>query len=132
MQDFPNDGYCGKQFEAMLNESAAVVLDGLTLPYRPIIDIATTYKNARREALLFEYRVGNGKLLVCSLHLAEQDPAAVWLKNHILSYSISEAFQPEQTLSMAQLEALCAISSVDTEANCNQAMNKNDITMNTV
>ena len=132
MQDFPNDGYCGKQFEAMLNESAAVVLDGLTIPHRPIIDIATTYKNARREAMLFEYRVGNGKLLVCSLHLAEQDPAAVWLKNHILSYSISETFQPEQTLSMAQLEALCAISSVDTEANCNQAMNKNDITMNTV
>jgi len=82
--------------------------------------------------MLFEYRVGNGKLLVCSLHLAEQDPAAGWLKNHILSYSISETFQPEQTLSMAQLEALCAISSVATEANCNQAMNKNDITMNTV
>jgi hypothetical protein len=132
MRDFPNDGYCGKQFESLLNEGAAVVLDGLTLPHRPIIDIATTYKNARREAMLFEYRVGNGKLLVCSLHLTEQDPAACWLKNHILSYSISEDFQPEQTLSMAQLEALCNTSSVDAQSNCNQAMNQNDITMNTV
>ena len=132
MQDFPNDGYCGKQFESMLNESVSVVLDGLTIPHRPIIDIATTYKNARREAMLFEYRVENGKLLVCSLHLTEQDPAAGWLKNHILSYSISEDFQPEQTLSMAQLEALCNTASVDAQSNSNQAMNQNDITMNTV
>ena len=129
MQGFPSDGYCGKQFETMLNESAAVVLDGLTIPHRPIIDIATTYKNARREAMLFEYRVGNGKLLVCSLRLTQQDPGAAWLKNHILSYCISEGFQPEQTLSMAQLQALCNISSVDAQSNCNQAMNKNDITM---
>ena len=132
MQDFPNEGYCGKQFEAMLNGSAAVVLDGPAMPHRPIIDIATTYKNARREAMLFEYRVGNGKLLVCSLHLTEQDPAAAWLKNHILSYSVSKAFQPKQTLSPAQLEALCTIASVDAQANCNQAMNQNDITMNPV
>lgn len=132
MQELPNAGYCGKQFESMLNGSAAVVLDGPTVPHRPIIDIATTYKNARREAMLFEYRVGKGKLLVCSLHLTEQDPGAVWLKNHILSYSVSGDFQPEQSLSMAQLEALCNISSVDAQSNCNQAMNKNDITMNTL
>lgn len=128
MADFPHDGYCGMQFAQMLNNSTSAVLDGTTLPHNPIVDIASSYKNAHREAMLFEFCAGRGKLLVCTLNLTQEDPAACWLKNRILSYSVSDDFCPEQTLTKTQLEALFQVSSVKSEGNCNQAMNKNDIT----
>ena len=127
--DFPHDGYCGRQFEHMLNGSRSVVLDLLDHPHRPVVDIASAYKNARREAMLTEYRVSRGKLLVCTLHLTENDPAAQWLKNRILSYAASDDFLPAQILTEAQFAALCKVSPVVSSKNTNEAMNGNDITM---
>lgn len=129
MEDFPHAGYCGKQFEYMLNGSCSVVLDGVNLPHRPIVDIASSYKNARKEAMLFEYRVESGKLIVCTLNLTEKDPAACWLKNRILSYAMGEDFLPKQALTATQLALLCQNIDVACTVNTNQAMNKNDITM---
>ena len=79
--------------------------------------------------MLAEYRVGRGKLLVCTLHLTENDPAARWLKNRILAYASSEAFQPARSLTQIQFAALCKASPVVVSKNTNEAMNKNDITM---
>jgi len=129
MEEFPHNGYCGRQFEHMLNSSRSIVLELPEMPHRPILDIASAYKNARREALLAEYGVGRGKLLVCSLHLTESDPAARWLKNRILAYAEGEQFQPVQSLTEMQFAALCKVSPVAAEKNTNEAMNKNDITM---
>ena len=129
LDDLPHDGYCGRQFEHMLNGSHAAVLDLTDRPHRPIIDIASSYKNARREAMLFEYRVGNGKLLVCTLHLGENDPAARWLRSQILSYAASDRFAPAESLTSAQLAALCHTASIETDGNANEAANQNDITM---
>jgi len=112
----------------MLNGSRSVLLDLQSLPHRPVLDIASAYKNAHREAMIAEYRVGKGKLLICSLHLTDTDPAACWLKNRILSYGASSAFQPAQTLSEEQFISLCKASPVVSEKNSNEARNKNDIT----
>lgn len=129
MKEFPHDGYCGQQFAQMMNKSVSVVLDNTDMPHRPIVDIASSYKNAHREAMLFEYCVGNGKLLVCTFCLCSTDPAANWLKEKILVYAKSEEFQPVQMLSYQQLEMLCKVSYCSSEKNSNEAINKNDITM---
>jgi hypothetical protein len=113
----------------MLNQSKSVVLEVDGLPHEPILDIASSYKNARREAMMAEYRVGRGKLMVCSLHLSDSDPAAVWLKNRILTYATGEDFNPAQTLTEAQFAALCKASPVVVSRNTNEAMNQNDVTM---
>jgi hypothetical protein len=128
-EDFPHAGYCGRQFEFMLNQSKSVVLEVDGLPHEPILDIASSYKNARREAMMAEYRVGRGKLMVCSLHLSDSDPAAVWLRNRILTYAMGEDFNPAQTLTDTQFAALCKVSPVVVSRNTNEAMNKNDVTM---
>lgn len=133
--DFPHDGYCGRQFEHMLNGSRAVILEaeGLSAdrPHEPILDIAPSYKNARREAMLAEYRVGRsgGRLLVCTLNLTEGDPGARWLKNRILAYAAGDGFDPAETLTGAQFAALCKASPVILSGNANEAVNKNDIAM---
>lgn len=125
---FPHQGFCGKQFENMLNGASAAVIDGAQQPHAPVVDIATSYKNAKREALLFEYRVDNGRLLVCTLNLDETDPGARWLKESILSYAASDAFAPSVCLSAATLRRMCTASEAVDEADSNRAVNKNDIT----
>ena len=129
LEDFPHEGYCGRQFEQMMQGACAVVMDGAPGPHRPVIDIASSYKNAHREAMLFEYCVGKGQLLVCTLHLSANDAAARWLKDRMLSYALGEEFRPRERLTKAQFDALCQTLRPQTEENSNQAMNKNDITM---
>ena len=132
MEAFPHDGYCAAQFASLLEHSHAAVLDlpGNPIPHRPIIDVASSYKNAHREALLFEYGVGKtGRLLVCTLNLCASDPAARWLKRHITEYAKSASFAPEQALTYAQLAALFAVAPVTETDNENLALNRNDITV---
>lgn len=134
-EDFPHDGYCGRQFEHMLNGSRAAVLEAEGLspdtPHEPVIDIAPSYKNARREAMTAEFRVGRsgGRLLLCTLNLTEGDPGARWLKNRILAYAAGDGFKPASTLTEAQFAALCKASPIPEEGNANEAVNKNDIAM---
>ena len=133
MEDFPHDGYCAAQFSSLMRGCRSAVLDLRDLPHDPIIDIASSYKNAHREALLFEYRVGGsqsyGRLLCCTLRMNEDDPAAMWLRDRILTYAMDDAFAPAQTLSFAQFAALCTAAPIAEGTNSNLAINKNDITM---
>ena len=117
------------QFARMLEGGRSAVLDLTEFPHRPVIDIAASYKNARREAMLFEFRVGRGKLLVCTLNLRQDDPGAVWLKNRILSYAAGGDFQPAQTLTEEQLDRLWGRTGPGPEDNANEAHNPNESAM---
>ena len=129
MRDLPNDGYCAMQFRSLMTKASAAVLDTRGMPHDPIIDIASTYKNAHREAMLFEYRIGAGKLLVTTLNMAEGDPLAAWLRAEMLSYAASDEFAPKQKLSISELQRLCGTPMIDDGSDTNQAFNKNDVTM---
>lgn len=129
MANFPHEGFCSWQFREMLNGGKAAVLDTTAIPHKPIIDIATSYKNAFREALLFEYRVGNGRLLVCTLALSDSDPGGHWLRRHIVDYALSPDFDPRIRICPSLLRDLCGVSQVTESDNENMAQNKNDITM---
>ena len=111
----------------MLNAKAAI-LNLENRSHDPIIDIATSYKNANKEAMLFEYGVGAGKLLVCTLNLSENDPGALWLREKIISYAMSDGFEPSEKLSVEELSGLFG-RSISLGENQNLAQNKNDITM---
>lgn len=128
MDRFPHRGFCAKQFENMLNGGSAAVLDGAPDTHNPIIDIATSYKNAKREGLLFEYRVGDGRLLVCTLHLDDADPAARWLKSSILAYVNSQTFAPGVAMTVDDLRQICTSGAWVEDSDSNRAVNKNDIT----
>ncbi len=128
MEEFPHKGYCGWQFREMMRDAKAAVLDLKRLPHDPIIDIASTYKNAHREAMLFEYQVGEGKLLVCTLNLRKEDPAACWLKTKLTEYAASDCFQPRDSITLEELATLCGETALTQGANTNEAQNANDIT----
>lgn len=128
MEDFPGNGYCGFQLRSMLEEGDAIAIDLPKAPFRPHVELVSAYKNARRESMMFEYRVGHGKLFVCSLGLNEKDPAGRWLKRHILDYVMSEEFDPVDSLTFNELAEVLATDPIVVSANVNEATNKNDIT----
>jgi hypothetical protein len=127
-RDIPSDGYCDLKFREMLEGGEAAVLDIKDIPHNPIIDIASTYKNAHREAMLFEYGVGEGRLLVCTLNLKDSDPYAAYLREKILEYAIGSEFVPKDRISLSALSAILGSEKILVEANANEAQNKNDIT----
>jgi hypothetical protein len=96
------------------------------VPFDPIIDIASAVKCPIRQALVFEYRVGKGRLMVCSLKFGKDDPAAVWLKDRLVAYVSSDGFAPEKSISVDQLRALAAAPLTTGAKNSNRARNPND------
>ena len=90
----PHDGYCAWPFHPLLAGARAVLFDAMPEAFDPIIEIAGSYKQPRRQAVLFEWRVGKGKLLVCTLSLKDDDPAGAWFRRALLDYATSDAFEP--------------------------------------
>jgi len=125
LEGMPHDGYCGWQFRRLMEGGKAVQLEA-DVPFDPIVDVASAVKCVIRQSMLFEYRVGRGRLLVCSFKFGDGDPAAAWLRNRLLDYAASDAFAPEAKLTMDQLRALFNAPLISGAENSNRARNPND------
>ena len=127
-KNLPTSDHIGWHLAPLMNGGRAVMLDIPTIPFEPIFEIATSYKNAHREALIFEYAVGKGKLFVCSANL--DGIVGEWLKAEIEAYVSSDSFEPKHSLTKDELCAIINCKSQKSEQNTNLAFNKNDITAN--
>ena len=127
-RDLPHGGFCGWQFESMLEGGRAVILESDEVPFDPIIEVVSSHKNVIRQAALFELRALGGRLLVCGFRLCEDDPAAMWLKGQILRYAQSDAFAPRHTVGRDALLSLLHNRVERSAENTNFAMNPNDKT----
>lgn len=105
-RNYPQDGFCDWQFEMMLENARAVVFNDLEIPFHPILEIISSYKLIRKQAAVFECRVGNGGLFVCGLNMDENNPAAVRLYNEIVRYISSENFKPTDQCSADYIRKL--------------------------
>ena len=125
LEGMPHEGFCGWQFRRLMQDGAAVQLEA-GVPFDPIIEVASSDKYLIRQAMLFEYKVGEGRLLVCSFAFNANDPAAVWLKAHLEAYAASDAFNPKQSLTPDQLRAVIDAPLFAAEANKNFALDPDD------
>ena len=125
LQGLPHDGYCGWQFRRLMENGRTVQLEA-GVPFDPIIDVASAVKCVIRQSSLFEYRVGEGRLLVCSFNFGADDPAASWLKARLVGYAASDAFEPAQSLTAAELHAVIAAPLRSGAKNSNVARNPGD------
>jgi len=125
LDGMPHDGFCGWQFRRLMEDGRAVQLEA-DVPFDPIIDIASSVKFPIRQAGLFEYRVGAGRLLVCSFKFGADDPAAAWLRARLMDYAAGDAFNPPQALSPGQLHAVINAPLLSGAQNQNRARNPGD------
>ena len=94
--------------------------------FDPIIDIASAVKCPIRQAMLFEYRLGEGRLLVCSFKFGKDDPAAAWLRDRLVAYAASSSFEPVHGITPQQLHAVINAPLVSGAKNQNRARNPGD------
>ena len=125
LEGLPHEGFCGWQFRRLVEDGKAVQLEA-DVPFDPIIDVASAVKCVIRQSALFEYRIGEGRLLVCSFRFDESDPAAKWLKERLVAYAVSDAFKPAQSLTSDQLHAVVSAPLLSGAADANRARNPQD------
>lgn len=116
---FPHDGYCDWQFAKMLENGAAVQLDAVPEAFDPILEVVSSYKTISKQAAVFEWRVGKGRLLVCSLNLSASDPAAMYFRRCLIAYAGGERFQPRRRVAPEELVRLANLGSRRTPATMN-------------
>jgi hypothetical protein len=91
------------------NRSKVFILDETPPDFRPIVQMIDNPDRNAKLALIFETRVGSGKLLVCGLDLdtdLDARPAACQLRRSLLDYAASKNFSPKWELSSDLLRRL--------------------------
>ncbi len=83
----PNDGWCSSQFRELFTGASTIVFNDLDIPFKPIIEVVSSYKFIIRQSCLFELSVGKGRLIICTLNFKNDDPASDYLLGSILNYA---------------------------------------------
>lgn len=94
-----------------VNRSKSIILNETPADYRPIVQVIDNYERNYKLGVIFETRVGKGKLLICTLDLdtdANARPAAKQLKSSLLQYVSGKDFNPAFELSSDLLEKILA------------------------
>ena len=89
-----------------MHHGQAIILDGFEDRIEPIVRIVDDWFGNRSLGLIFEARVGEGKILVCGTDLVtelEKRLEAKQLRFSLLSYMSSPSFQPGPQLSVNEL-----------------------------
>ncbi|MEO1584285.1 MAG: discoidin domain-containing protein [Planctomycetota bacterium] len=106
---FPTQEHVSWQWWDILFKSKPIPLGGLSSPIDPIVRPIDDWVDPRSLGLLFEARVGQGKVLICGVDL-ETDlagrPAARALRASLTDYARSDAFAPRQRLEGWELTRL--------------------------
>ncbi|MCY2988788.1 MAG: hypothetical protein NTY19_13095 [Planctomycetota bacterium] len=107
---FPTESHSNWQWFKLAMHSRAVILDATPADYRPVVQVIDNFERNHKLGVLWETRVGTGKLLVCSIDLPslQDQPEARQLLASLLAYVGSDRFQPLQELPVDVLQKILA------------------------
>jgi GH18 family chitinase len=106
---FPTEGHSNWQWWSIVSRAGAMILDGLPRELRPTVQVIDDWFTNRRLGLVFEARVGRGRLLVTSIDLdrdLETDPVLRQMRHSLLRYAASDRFAPAVEVAPDALRAL--------------------------
>jgi len=97
--EFPTDFYSDLQWWEIANKAQVMILEDFPKGFRPLAQPIDTWFLNRRLALVFEAKVGKGKLMVSSADLKPGidgvKPVARQLYNSLINYMNTEKFDPK-------------------------------------
>lgn len=106
---FPTEYHSNWQWWDILHSAQTMHLKGFPAALTPSVQLIDTWFEARKLGLVFEGKVGKGKLLVTSIdfeHDLDKRLAAKQLYHSLLDYMNSVAFKPAVALDVAAVKAL--------------------------
>lgn len=106
--NFPTDPHSNWQWWYPVTHASTMILDGLPTELHPIVQVIDDWVTNRKLALVFEAKVGNGRLLVTSISLDDPvlDPVRRQLRASLLNYMVGPSFRPTVTMSADQVRSL--------------------------
>jgi len=117
--DFPTDDHTDWQWWELFESARAVYLDGAPEKMRPIVQSIHHPVENNRLGLLFEARIGQGKVIVCGFDLEsrmEERPVARQLLSSLLGYMGSPHFAPVVELDASFAKGLLSLKPPNTLA----------------
>jgi len=109
LADFPTAYYSDWQWWDLVTNSKSMIIDGFPGGPTPIVRVIDNFFKNRNMASLMEFKVGTGKLIICSMdihHNLSERPAARQLKFSLMNYAGSKAFEPVQNIGVGELRKL--------------------------
>lgn len=105
-----SDDYTTPQWYVPVSHADCAILDDAPEGFKPIVQMIDNFERNHRLGLIFEAKVGGGKLLVSTIRTEEcpDDPAMSCLAQALIDYAASPAFAPNTELDAALLtKILC-------------------------
>ncbi len=106
---FPTESYSNWQWWDAMAHSNAIRLDSIDRDMQPIVRVIDDWFTARPLGLIFECRVGRGKLLVSGIDLLDDDakrPEARQLLYSLENYMNTADFSPDREVDIEKITAL--------------------------
>ena len=106
--EFPTEYHTNWQWFPIIKSSRPLILDNMPSEYKPIIQVIDNIERNHKLGLLFEFKVGDGKLLVCMADiLSVQDkPEARQFYYALLKYMDSDSFNPSFSVEANELSRI--------------------------
>jgi hypothetical protein len=101
LASFPNEGFSDYQWWDIVTNCNAINMKDFPADFRPIIHLIDDWFKNRKLGILFEAKVGKGKLMVCSADLQTNlanRPAAAQFRQSLLEYMASDKFNPNKEI----------------------------------
>lgn len=106
---FPTENCCDWQWVNLLPKTIAMNMEALSPTLTSVVQPIDDWNRNLRLSMLFECKVGTGRLMVTSFNLSdegiEEQPAAASLRKSVLDYMASPIFKPENVVSMREFES---------------------------
>jgi hypothetical protein len=108
LAEFPTENFCDWQWTDIINNVHAINVEDAPPQLRPTVQAIDDWNRDFKLGVIFEVKVGPGKLLVSAINVdgAQKSSVAKQLRQSLLDYTTSEKFNPTVTLTPDQANAL--------------------------
>jgi hypothetical protein len=108
LAEFPTEGFCDWQWTDIIGGVRAINLESVPYQLIPTVQAIDDWNRGYKLGVVFECKVGKGKLLVSAIDLEPdaQSSVARQLRQSLMDYAESDKFAPKITLTPEQANAL--------------------------
>jgi len=108
LRHFPTEFHSNWQWWYLVSKARYIILDETSKDYRPLVQVIDSIGRMHKLGLMFETRVGKGRLFVCAADLQAHidQPEVRQMYHSLLRYVGSEEFAPKDEIPADLLEKL--------------------------
>lgn len=101
-RNFPTDYHSDMQWWELVNRQQVMQFTEFPADFQPIVQSIDTWFLSRKIGMLFEARVGGGRLVMTTMPLDEEEasPVKSQMRKAILDYMASDDFRPQYTVDL--------------------------------